>query len=254
MSCLIKKIARANFLASAICHPHREQTMSQTKVALVTGANRGIGLAIAKGLAKQNYHVLMGCRDINAAEKLVDKTDDKITPVTLDLSDADAIATCLNDIDQQYPKIDVLVNNAGVLDREELDQLSPEQLQQSMQVNALAPFALMQFFAPRMAKNRFGRIVNVSSGWGATSGMLEGPVAYAISKSSLNVMTQIVAKQYRKYLKVNAMCPGWVRTRMGGMTATRSPEKGAETAIWLAGLSNDGPTGEFFRDEKQIAW
>jgi NAD(P)-dependent dehydrogenase (short-subunit alcohol dehydrogenase family) len=145
---------------------------------------------------------------------------------------------------------DILVNNAGVLEDGNLLEVSDEKFQFSLRVNFLAPFDLIRLAAPGMIKRRYGRIVNVSSGWGSFAEGLSGPAAYSVSKAALNALTLSLSKNLPHDVKVNSMCPGWVRTRMGGEGASRSPEEGADTAIWLATLPENGPNGGYFRDRK----
>lgn len=215
--------------------------------ALVTGANRGIGLAIAKGLAARGCHVFLGVRDKAAAAEVARDLD--ADAVALDVADADSIKRAAEEIGL----LDILVNNAGVLGAGRLLD-DPEDFKRSMSVMVHGPYLLMHLFTPAMVRNGYGRIVNVSSGWGAFSDGVSGPAAYGVAKAALNALTVASARTLPDSVKVNAMCPGWVRTRMGGASASRSPEEGADTAIWLATLDADGPTGGFFRDRKQIAW
>ncbi|MEO1000763.1 MAG: SDR family NAD(P)-dependent oxidoreductase [Pseudomonadota bacterium] len=128
------------------------------------------------------------------------------------------------------------------------------ELSATLAVNTVAPAALIGALGPGMAARGWGRIVNVSSGWGSFDEGLGGPAAYAISKAALNAVTVRGARALGPAVKVNAACPGWVRTRMGGAGADRAPEEGAETPLWLATLPDDGPTGGFFRDRSPIAW
>lgn len=225
-----------------------------TKTVLVTGANRGIGLAIAKGLASADFNVLMGCRDVISGEHEARKIEGSVTAVELNLSDRETLADDLDTILVNFPRIDVLVNNAGVLDRGALVDLKSESFYSSMRVNFEAPYDLMRAIVPRMINQGYGRIVNISSGWGSFSDNLNGPGAYSVSKAALNALTLSFSHGLPKDIKINAMCPGWVRTEMGGASASKSPEEGAETAIWLANLSADGPNGGFFRDKSPIPW
>ncbi|WP_306143818.1 SDR family NAD(P)-dependent oxidoreductase [Roseibium sp. MMSF_3412] len=215
--------------------------------ALVTGANRGIGLAIAKGLAVMDCHVFLGARDLTVAKKVAHAFDAQA--VELDVSNQDSISRAVDAIGT----VDILVNNAGVLGSGNLLD-DPEDFERSMSVMVHGPYRLMHLLAPAMVRNRYGRIVNVSSGWGAFSDGVSGPAAYGVAKAALNALTVASARTLPENVKVNAMCPGWVRTRMGGAAATRSPEEGADTAIWLATLDQDGPTGGFFRDRKRFDW
>ena len=217
------------------------------KTALVTGGNRGIGLATCKGLIKQGYKVYLGSRNLLQDKKEADKLG--AVAVQLDVSNIHSIEAAL-DITGH---LDVLVNNAGILGSGDIFSEAAE-FEQSMSVMLEGPFQLMKRVSPSMVSNNYGRIVNVSSGWGAFSDGLGGPGGYGVAKAALNALTYAAAKSLPNTVKVNAACPGWVRTRMGGMFATRSPEKGAETILWLATLGNDGPTGGFFRDKKSIDW
>ena len=149
--------------------------------------------------------------------------------------------------------VDILVNNAGVLPEGSLIE-NPEGFFLAMQVMVNAPFLLIRGLAPGMAARGWGRIVNVSSDWGSFAEGLHGPNAYGIAKAALNALTKVLPRDLPPSVKVNALCPGWVATRMGGAGAPRSPEEGAQTALWLATLPEDGPTGGFFRDRKPLEW
>lgn len=215
--------------------------------ALVTGANRGIGLAIAKGLKDSGLEVLVGARDLDAGRAAA--TEIGATALHLDVADAGSIASAI----KEAGPIDVLVNNAGILGSGSLLD-DPEDFATSMAIMVHGPYLLMHHLTPRMVSSGYGRVVNVSSGWGAFSDGVAGPAGYGVAKAALNALTVATARTLPKNVKVNAMCPGWVRTRMGGGGANRSPEEGADTAIWLAMLPDDGPTGGFFRNRKSISW
>lgn len=217
------------------------------KRALVTGANRGIGLAIAKGLVDQGHEVLLGARDRQAGEKAAAQIG--VSALELDVADKDSIAQAV----EAAGPVDILVNNAGILGSGPVLN-DPDDFEDCMKVMVHGPYWLMHHLAPQMVARRYGRIVNLSSGWGAFSEGVAGPGAYGVAKAALNALTVSAARSLPDTVKVNAMCPGWVRTRMGGAGATRSPEEGADTAIWLATLGDDGQTGGFFRDRKPIDW
>ena len=217
------------------------------KRALVTGANRGIGLEIARGLVAEGHEVLLGSRDLSAG--VAAAKDVGGTPLQIDVADPDSVARAAS----EAGPVDVLVNNAGVLGSggvlDDLDDFT-----QSMAVMVTGPLLLMRHLTPGMVLRGFGRVVNVSSGWGAFSDGVGGPGGYGVAKAALNALTVAAARPMPANVKVNAMCPGWVRTRMGGAGATKSPEEGADTAIWLATLGEDGPSGGFFRNRSPIAW
>ncbi|KJZ15123.1 hypothetical protein TW85_05825 [Marinomonas sp. S3726] len=224
------------------------------KTALVTGGNRGIGRAIVQSLASKGYKVILACRDIEEGLQVSRDIKGDVSVVQIELSTPKILAKQIRKIDANFPQIDILVNNAGVCEERNFSTLSTSDLMYSMQVNALSVYELIQFFANNMSQRGYGRIVNVSSGWGTFYEGLCGPTAYSISKATLNAITKVAAQNYSSVVKINAMCPGWVRTRMGSNAATKPPEQAAETVIWLATLNEDGPSGKIFRDKKPINW
>ncbi len=212
--------------------------------ALVTGGNRGIGKEIARGLVAQGLDVTIGVRDIAMGQAVADEIG--ATALQCDLQDVSGVADTLG-------PVDVLVNNAGVLFEHPLLS-DAARFDETIDVMLRAPYELTRAVLPHMAASGYGRIVNVSSGWGSFAEGLGGPGAYGIAKAALNALTVAAAREAPQGVKINAMCPGWVRTRMGGPPANLSPEEGADTAIWLATLPEDGPTGKFFRRRQEIAW
>ncbi|MGJ3231420.1 MAG: SDR family NAD(P)-dependent oxidoreductase [Oceanicaulis sp.] len=229
--------------------------MNTQRTALVTGANRGIGLEIARALAaRDDMRVIAAGRSARSAAEAAETIGEGAVAAALDLSDPQAAEARAVEIDARHGPVDILVNNAGVMP--EGDPLSADlrEFNTAMRVNAAAPYALTRIFGAGMKRRGWGRVVNLSSGWGSFAEGLDGPAAYAISKAALNAVTVQFARALGPAVKVNACCPGWVRTRMGGENATRSPEAAADTPVWLATLPEDGPTGGFFRDRAPIAW
>ncbi|MCA1930969.1 SDR family NAD(P)-dependent oxidoreductase [Rheinheimera sp.] len=226
----------------------------QHRTVLITGANRGIGFAIARHMLQLGtYRVLVAARQQKDAEEAVAILGCGIA-VRLDLTDPLLLEQKALQIERQYGPVDVLINNAAILHSSDVAQTNAEDLMHSLSVNTVAPFMLCKVFGQLMKQRGYGRIVNISSGWGSFSEGLEGPACYAISKAALNAVTVNCARALMPEVKVNAACPGWVRTRMGGEAADLSPEQGAETPVWLASLGDDGPTGAFFRNKTQIEW
>lgn len=219
----------------------------KAKRVLVTGGNRGIGLAIAGGLVAAGHQVVIGSRDHVHGSAEAKRIGAEC--VALDVADQSSIKQCMAKVGD----VDILVNNAGVCFRETSLE-HPDGFVTSIDVMLLGPFRLICLAAPGMRSKGWGRIVNVSSGWGSFDEGMHGPNGYGVAKAGLNALTVSLSRELQPEVKVNAMCPGWVRTRMGGKGATRSVEEGADTAIWLAQLPENGPTGKFFRDRKPIAW
>ena len=213
--------------------------------ALVTGGNRGIGRAVAEGLVRAGLDVVIGVRDLDAGKAVADEIG--ATAVKLDLSDPEAV-------EAGVAGVTVLVNNAGLLFEGTKLFDSMDQFEATMDVSLHGPYALIRACLPAMKAARYGRIVNVSSGWGSFTAGLGGPGAYGVGKAAMNALTVVAARDVPAFVKVNAMDPGWVATRMGGPAAPRSPEQAADTAVWLATLPDDGPTGGFFHDRKPTAW
>ncbi|PRY25997.1 short-subunit dehydrogenase [Aliiruegeria haliotis] len=215
------------------------------RTALVTGGNRGIGRAIASGLVARGAEVTITARDAAEGEEAARALGCRW--VRADLSDPASL--------EQFrgQSCDVLVNNAGILPQGSLLD-NPQGFFDAMAVMVDGPFRLIHTLAPGMIARDYGRIVNLSSGWGAFAEGLEGPNAYGIAKAALNAMTLAFTRDLPDSVKINAMCPGWVRTRMGGPAARISAEEGADTALWLATLADDGPTGGFFRRREPIPW
>ena len=232
------------------------------RVSLVTGANRGIGLEIARQLAQSGNQVIVGARNIaqgEAAARMLSSNGAKAFPAELDVTNETAIEKLVHKITSEVGRLDILVNNAGILiDESDLPgETNLKTVRTTLETNLLGPWRLCQALVPLMKQNDYGRIVNVSSGAGALSemsGSLYAP-AYSISKTALNALTIMFASELRgSNILVNAVCPGWVRTDMGGTSAPRSVEEGADTAVWLATLPDNGPTGGFFRDRTRIEW
>ncbi len=226
----------------------------QHRTVLITGANRGIGFAIARLMLQSgNYRVLVASRQQKDAEEAVAALGGGIA-VRLDLTDPLLLEQKAQHIERLHGPVDVLINNAAILHSTDVQNTNAEHLMLSLSVNTIAPFVLCKVFGQLMKLRGYGRIVNISSGWGSFAEGLEGPACYAISKAALNAVTVSCARDFMPEVKVNAVCPGWVRTRMGGEAADLSPEQGAETPIWLATLGDDSPTGAFFRNKTQIDW
>ena len=231
------------------------------RVALVPGGSRGIGFEVCRGLARRGLRVLLAARDEErgraAALALGSEGPISVEWRALDVASEQSIRSLAGGIERDHGRLDVLVNNAAIYPDEGVPGLEVDlaTVRLAMETNAFGPLRLCQAFAPMMVRQGWGRIVNVSSGYGATTEMAARTLAYRLSKAALNAMTVILADELKgSGVLVNAMCPGWVRTEMGGPDAPRTPAKGAETAIYLATLPDGGPTGKLFRDRRVIRW
>jgi NAD(P)-dependent dehydrogenase (short-subunit alcohol dehydrogenase family) len=221
-----------------------------SRIALVSGASRGIGAEIARELAADHgFRVYAGARNPDQVDRV-----DGIEPIQLDVTNLTSIDAARKRIESDTGRLDSLVNNAGVYgDPVGAADYDLEAAHEVLEVNTFGPWRLIEAFLPLMRASDSPRIVNVSSGAGQLSDMNGGRAAYRVSKAALNALTRTLASDER-WVKVNTMCPGWVRTDMGGSAAPRSVEEGADTAVWLATLPEDGPTGGFFRNRKPIPW
>ncbi len=227
------------------------------KKALVTGGNRGIGLAVVNLLALKGYKVFLGTRDSKKGAKEAKKLQGEgfdVESICLDIADSKSVKNAEKSIHTRFGALDVLVNNAGILKDGDIFSTSEKALVDSFNTNTLGPTYCIRAFAPQMIKENYGRIVNVSSSWGSFDMGLEGPFSYAISKAALNAVTLTCSKELPKSVKINSICPGWVRTSMGGRHASVLPEEAAEMIVKLATLPKSGPTGKFFQGYERAAW
>src|SRR3954469_25165887 len=227
------------------------------KTVLITGANRGIGFEIAPQLVQRGFHVFVGSRSQQHAGKAVRQlqTTGKVSPLIVDVSDSKSIAAAASNFGAS--ELDVLINNAGIYPDEGLSILtiSRDQMLTTFQTNTFGALEMTQAFLPCLRKSRNARVVNVSSGYGQLDGLSANVPSYCLSNLALNGLTIMLSESLKQYhIAVNSMCPGWVRTDMGGSSAPRSVEEGADTAVWLAAEADHNLTGKFFRDRKEIPW
>jgi NAD(P)-dependent dehydrogenase (short-subunit alcohol dehydrogenase family) len=229
------------------------------KTALVTGANKGIGREVARQLARKGFHVFVGARNRKAGRKAVDeivKDGGKASLLEVDVSGADSVIAAEREFSKMEDHLDVLVNNAGIIadGDDAILEVSDDLLRKTLETNTLGPLRVTRAFVPLLRKSKAPRVINVSSGGGQLTGGADGwSPAYCISKTALNGVTVQLAAALPKFA-VNSVCPGWVRTDMGGENANRSVEEGADTIIWLASEAPQELTGKFLRDRKEIPW
>ena len=232
--------------------------MKNQKIALVTGANKGIGFEVVRQLARRGFRVFLAARDAKAGRTAAEKltSEGEVVFLEMDVSDAESIRRAAEEFSVQHKHLDVLVNNAGILlddDGGALD-VTPEIFEQTLRTNTLGPWLIAQAFVPLLKKSRAARIVNVSSGSGQLEDGADGwAPGYSVSKTALNGVTVQLAAALPKFA-VNSVCPGWVRTDMGGENATRSVGEGASTIVWLATDAPQDLTSKFVKDRKVIPW
>lgn len=225
------------------------------KVILVTGGNRGIGLEICRELAEGGHNVIMGTRDLAKGKLVARELGHSIDVQQLDVTNEEQVTAIALYISMEYSRLDVLINNAGIgIGSNGAIDVNLAEVKKIMETNFYGPWRLTQALLSILNNSEEGRIVNISSGMGALDDLTGGYAGYRMSKSSLNALTILMANELSgSSVKVNSMCPGWVKTDMGGAGATRSVEQGADTAVWLA-LEKEIPHGKFLRDRKIISW
>ncbi len=231
--------------------------MENGRVALVSGANRGIGREIVRQFAVRGVTTILGSRDEEKGRAAAEGIGGDVHVRQLDVTDEKGIQNLARDLEEEFGRLDILVNNAGVAadgGQRGVDA-DLDVVRETLEMNLFGAWQLCEAFVPLMQRNRYGRIVNVSSGMGALNNMDGGSPAYRVSKTSLNALTRILASELRgSGILVNSVCPGWVQTHMGGSGASRTVEEGADAPVWAATLPDNGPTGGFFRDRRPTPW
>ncbi|MGH3876748.1 MAG: SDR family NAD(P)-dependent oxidoreductase [Actinophytocola sp.] len=241
-----------------------------TKVALVTGANKGIGYAIARGLAARGVEVLLGARDAARRSAAVDRLAAEgvaVHGVGLDVTDPSTIAEVAAFVGDRHGRLDILVNNAGITGDETQTAGAGglAEVRRVFDVNVFGVMAVTEAMLPLLLRSAGARIVNVSSSVGSLSDMtapdggylaeMPAMLGYPVSKTALGAVTAQYAKHVRKDgILVNAVCPGYTATDLNGFAGDRTPEQGAAIAIEMALLPEDGPTAGFFDDAGRVAW
>lgn len=234
------------------------------RIALVSGGNRGLGFETCRQLAARGHRVILTCRDSSRGERAIQRLAEeglRVDHLPLDVTDAASVSELAAEVRRRHGRLDILVNNAGILP----DPMDPEAssvlrasidtIRQAFETNTLGPLRLCQALVPLMREHDYGRVVNVSSGMGQLDQMNGRFPAYRLSKTALNALTRILADELQgSNILVNSVCPGWVRTDMGGANATRAVEEGVDTIVWLATLPDGSPSGLFFRDRQPIPW
>lgn len=234
--------------------------MTEARVALVTGANRGIGFEISRQLAAAGLTVVVTGRDAAKTRRAaveLGKRGLEVLDRRLDVADADSIRHAVTGVERELGRLDVLVNNAAMaVDRKTtLLEIEMEVVRKTFEVNFFGPLNLCRACVPLMKAGGYGRIVNVSSGRASFTRLAADGPAYRMSKTALNALTRVLAAELEDSgILVNAMTPGWVRTRLTGLKPPLSVAEGADTAVWLATLPDDGPHGQFFKNRKVFPW
>lgn len=228
------------------------------RTALVTGGNRGIGFQVCRQLGERGLAVVLTARDREHgmdAARILRKHGLEVSFEQLDVASADSVQECARRLASTGTDIDVLVNNAGIYPTMGFFQVREDVMMRSLQVNMIGPWRTVLAFVPGMVRRGYGRVVNVSSGYGSINDGVPGPPAYSIAKAGLDAMTRSLASAVgHANVKVNAICPGWVATDMGGAGAPVSAEDAASNVVWAATLPDDGPTNGFFRNRRPIQW
>jgi NAD(P)-dependent dehydrogenase (short-subunit alcohol dehydrogenase family) len=228
--------------------------MNQQKIAIISGANRGIGKEIAKQLAALDFKVIATGRSLEKIQSISKEIDGDITPVVVDVASTESCDRFSMYLNENFEKVDVLVNNAGIMGNKSISSFDLEQIGKVLNTNLIGAIRLTKAVFPLLSKSNDARIINISSQMGALRNLNGGYAAYRLSKWALNGFTLILASDLNNSnIKVNSICPGWCHTDMGGAGAPKSPAKGAETAVWLA-TEQSIVNGKFYSDKQIIEW
>jgi NAD(P)-dependent dehydrogenase (short-subunit alcohol dehydrogenase family) len=232
----------------------------QASNAFITGANRGIGREIARQLAAEGLSVVIGARQETAAREAAEAINEqggRAEALAIDVSDSGSIGRAAAEFEERFGHLDVLINNAGIYQDKGYSILTaPRELfERTLTTNTFGPIEVVQKFLPALRRGGEARVINISSGYGQLDDLSPDVASYCLSKLALNGVTIMLAKALSgDRIAVNSVCPGWVRTDMGGSEAPRSVEQGADTAVWLATEAPQEVTGKFFRDRAEISW
>ena len=227
------------------------------RVALVSGGNRGLGREVCRQLAESGLTVVLGSRDEERGRTAAEGISGHVVARQLDVADEESVNRLATSMEEEFGHLDILVNNAAISNDEGQRGADAdlERVREALEANLFGAWRLCKMAIPLMQRDGYGRIVNVSTGLAALEDMGGGSPRYRISKTSLNALTRILASELRgSGILVNAVNPGWVQTDMGGSTAPRLVEEGADSIVWAAMLPNNGPTGGFFRDRRPVPW
>lgn len=229
--------------------------MAKTKLALVTGANRGIGKEIARQLIGKGFVVYVTSRDLSKAQDVAKQLGDSAIAMELNVADETSVKNAADKVSSESGNLDVLVNNAGIMFEDSMLDFNIKNINQVMQTNFMGPILTSKYFLPLLNKSSNGKIINISSEMGELASLeLGGYASYRLSKTALNAFTILLGSELKRTsVKVFSVCPGWVKTDMGGSGASLPVEKGADTAVWLA-TEDKGVSGRFFSGRKEIDW
>ncbi len=234
-------------------------TQEERPVAVVTGANRGIGRDVARQLAELGHRVVLGSRDLDRGRRVAAELDPSgrtVVACQLDVADDASVAAMAAEVTRTLGRADVLVNNAAIEYDTDARAVTAdlERVHSAFETNFFGAWRAAQALLPLLRRSPRPRIVNVSSEGGSLASMGGGTPAYSTSKAALNALTRVLAAELRgDRVLVNAICPGWVATDMGGWGG-RPVAEGAAGIVWAATLPDDGPTGGFFRDGRPLQW
>ena len=229
-----------------------------TKIALITGGNRGIGYAIAQGLLKADFQVIIGSRNLEKCQEAAEKLNSpSVSAVEIDIADDNSINQAFNELNGKIDGLDVLINNAGIYSDNGVDILTIDRdlLAKTLNINTFGAIKTTQIFLPLLEKGDKARVINYSSGYGKLAGLSAGVPSYCLSKLAVNGTTIMLADALAsKNITVNAVDPGWVSSDMGGENAPRTVEQGADTAVWLATVGSVKDSGKLWRDRSVISY